>query len=53
MLARLYVNVLMLTAAAMVEAGPGDPAAEESIVAEALIQLRLITVGRRHWTAER
>lgn len=52
-LARLYVNVLMLTAAAMVEAGPGDPAAEESIVAEALIQLRLITVGRRHWTAER
>ncbi|WP_034271418.1 TetR family transcriptional regulator [Actinospica robiniae] len=52
-LARLYVNVLMLTAAAMVEAGPGDPAAEESIVAEALIQLRLLTVGRRHWTAER
>lgn len=52
-LARLYVNVLMLTAAAMVEAGPDDPAAEESVVAEALIQLRLITVGRRHWTAER
>ena len=43
----------MLTAAAMVDAEPDDPAAEESIVAEALIQLRLITVGRRHWTAER
>jgi AcrR family transcriptional regulator len=52
-LARLYVNVLMLTAAAMVEVGPGDSATEESIVAEALIQLRLITVGRRHWIAER
>lgn len=52
-LGRLYVNVLMLTAAAMVETEPDDPAAEQSIVAEALIQLRLITVGRRHWAAER
>jgi hypothetical protein len=43
----------MLAAAAMIEAGPEDPAAEEAILAESLIQLRLITVGRRHWTADR
>jgi hypothetical protein len=52
-LARLYVNVLMLTAAALLEADPGDPTADQGIVAEALIQLRLISVGRLHWTAER
>lgn len=52
-LARLYVNVLMLTAAALLEADPADPTADQGIVAEALIQLRLISVGRLHWTAER
>ncbi|MBR7837837.1 TetR family transcriptional regulator [Actinospica durhamensis] len=52
-LARLYVNVLMLTAASMIEAGPDDPAAEQSILTEALMQLRMITVGRRYWTENR
>jgi AcrR family transcriptional regulator len=52
-LARLYVNVLMLTAAALLEAGPDDPAAERAVVAEAMVQLRLITIGRNHWTSER
>ncbi len=52
-LARLYVNILMLTAAAMIEAGPDDPAAEQSILTEALMQLRMVTVGRQHWVEHR
>lgn len=52
-LGRLYVNVIMLTAADLLDAGPDDPAAEERIVAEALTQLRIVTVGRLHWLTDR
>jgi AcrR family transcriptional regulator len=51
-LARLYVNVIMLTAADLLEAGPDDPRAEARIIAEALTQLRIVSVGRLHWLAD-
>ena len=51
-LARLYVNVIMLTAADLLDAGPDDPVAEERIIAEALTQLRIVSVGRLHWLAD-
>jgi AcrR family transcriptional regulator len=52
-LGRLYVNVIMLTAADLLDSGLDDPAAEQRIVAEALTQLRLVSVGRVHWLADR
>jgi len=51
-LARLYVNVIMLTAADLLDAGPDDPDAEQRIIAEALTQLRIVSVGRLHWLAD-
>ena len=52
-LGRLYVNVIMLTAADLLDAGYEDPAAEQRIIAEALTQLRIVSVGRAHWVADR
>ena len=51
-LARLYVNVIMLTAADLLDAGPDDPDAEQRIIAESLTQLRIVAVGRLHWLAD-
>lgn len=51
-LARLYVNVIMLTAADLLDAAE-DRDAERRIVDEALTQLRIVSVGRLHWPAER
>ena len=51
-LARLYVNVIMLTAADLLDADPDDPDAEQRIIAEALTQLRIVSVGRLHWLAD-
>jgi AcrR family transcriptional regulator len=51
-LARLYVNVIMLTAADLLDAAPDDTEAEEHIIAEALTQLRIVSVGRLHWLAD-
>lgn len=48
-LARLYVNVIMLTAADLLDAATDDPAAEQRIIDEALTQLRIVSVGRLHW----
>jgi len=48
MLADLYVDHAVTTAAALLEAD-GDPAAEQRIAATARRQLRLISLGRRHW----
>ncbi|MFJ8043452.1 TetR family transcriptional regulator [Kitasatospora sp. NPDC096147] len=51
MLAELYVEHLVTTAAAYLDA-PGDtPAAEDRIGLLARRQLRLISLGRRHWPA--
>jgi AcrR family transcriptional regulator len=52
-LGRLYVNVIMLTAAELLDAGPADPGAEQRIIDEALTQLRIVSVGRLHWLADR
>ncbi|GAA1075081.1 TetR family transcriptional regulator [Kitasatospora arboriphila] len=46
MLAELYVEHMVATAAAFLEAGP---AGEARIARTARTQLRLITTGRRHW----
>lgn len=46
MLARLYVDLMVLTAAAILDA-PGG--AQDEVVAQARRQMRLISVGRRHW----
>jgi AcrR family transcriptional regulator len=51
-LARLYVNVIMLTAADLLDAGPDNPDAQQHIVSEALTQLRIVSVGRLHWLAD-
>ncbi|MEY9875034.1 AcrR family transcriptional regulator [Streptacidiphilus sp. MAP12-33] len=46
MVAELYVDHMVLTAAALQEA---DAESEQRITATARRQLRLISVGRRHW----
>ncbi|PYC66357.1 TetR family transcriptional regulator [Streptomyces tateyamensis] len=51
MLAALYVEHLVGTAAAFLEAPAGSRAAEQRIAARARDQLRLISIGRRHWTS--
>ncbi|MFC1402647.1 MULTISPECIES: TetR family transcriptional regulator [Streptacidiphilus] len=48
MLADLYVDHTVSTAAALLDAD-GDAAAEQRITATARRQLRLISLGRRHW----
>ncbi|MEV4504998.1 TetR family transcriptional regulator [Streptomyces klenkii] len=51
MLAGLYVDHLVMTASAFVEASTEDPAEERAIADTARRQLRLISLGRRHWPA--
>ena len=46
MLAGLYVDHLVMTASAFVEAGPEE---ERRIADTARRQLRLISLGRLHW----
>ncbi|MFJ3931300.1 TetR family transcriptional regulator [Streptomyces sp. NPDC090029] len=46
MLAGLYVDHMVVTASALLEAGPGG---EEEIAGLARRRLRLISLGRRHW----
>ncbi|MEY9848754.1 AcrR family transcriptional regulator [Streptacidiphilus sp. BW17] len=48
MVARLYVDHMVLTAAALQEA---DAETAELIIATARRQLRLVSLGRRHWTS--
>lgn len=61
-LAELYVNHTMLTATAILESATGDPQVqagtgagreERAILDAARMQLRLISLGRRHWLDER
>ena len=52
-LGRLYVNVIMLTAADLLDAELDNPAAEQQIITEALTQLRIVTLGREHWLTGR
>ena len=49
MLADLYVDHMVSTATAFLEADPDDPAAGDAIAERARRQLRLIHRGRLHW----
>ncbi|MFJ6772063.1 TetR family transcriptional regulator [Kitasatospora sp. NPDC091257] len=51
MLAELYVDHMVSTAAAFLEALETDPARERRIAATARFQLRLISLGRERWQA--
>ncbi|MEV7183322.1 TetR family transcriptional regulator [Kitasatospora sp. NPDC093102] len=51
MLAELYVDHMVSTAAAFLEALETDPARGQRIAATARLQLRLISLGREHWPA--
>ncbi|MFD3455239.1 TetR family transcriptional regulator [Streptomyces sp. NPDC058691] len=51
MLAELYVDRMLMTAIAFMEAPADDPAAEERIERTARKELFLIHLGRRHWLA--
>lgn len=49
MLARLYVDHMVTTAAALLDVPPGRVGGEEAVADTARRQLRLIHVGCRHW----
>ncbi|GGO85383.1 TetR family transcriptional regulator [Wenjunlia tyrosinilytica] len=49
MLADLYVNLMVMTATAFMEAPPDEPEVERQIANAARRQLLLINLGRRHW----
>jgi AcrR family transcriptional regulator len=49
MLAELYVDRMLMTAIAFMEAPAGDAGAEERIEQRARKELYLIHLGRRHW----
>lgn len=46
MLARLYVELMVMTTAAVLDAPPGT---EEQVMALARRQMRLVSLGRSHW----
>ncbi|WP_409059820.1 TetR family transcriptional regulator [Streptomyces sp. SYP-A7185] len=50
MLARMYVDHMVMTASALLEAAPDG---EDRVAASARRQLRLVTLGRHHWLDER
>ncbi|WP_051819656.1 TetR family transcriptional regulator [Streptomyces sp. NRRL S-920] len=52
MLAGMYVDHMVMTASALMEA-EGDPEAAERVAATARRRLRLVGLGRRHWLDER
>lgn len=49
MLAKLYVDHVVLTATALLGVDSADPEAGQQIIDTACAQLRLIAVGRQHW----
>ncbi len=48
-LAQLYVDHMVTTAAAFLDADPEDPAAHDRIVRAARLRMRIISLGRAHW----
>ncbi|MFH8488788.1 TetR family transcriptional regulator [Streptomyces longisporoflavus] len=50
MLARMYVDHMVMTASALLDAVPGT---EQRVAAGARRQLRLLSLGRHHWLDER
>ncbi|MFI1413802.1 TetR family transcriptional regulator [Streptomyces sp. NPDC020707] len=49
MLAGLYVDQMLMTASAFLEADPDDPDEEDRVARVARRRMRLISIGRRHW----
>jgi AcrR family transcriptional regulator len=49
MLAGLYVDQMLMTASAFLEADPEDPDEEDRVARVARRRMRLISIGRRHW----
>ncbi|MGC5564764.1 TetR family transcriptional regulator [Streptomyces sp. FR-108] len=49
MLAGLYVDQMLMTASAFLEADPDDPDDEDRVARVARRRMRLISIGRRHW----
>ncbi|MFF5565625.1 TetR family transcriptional regulator [Streptomyces sp. NPDC012623] len=49
MLADVYVDHMVMTASAFLEAAEEGPGARERVASRARRQLRLISLGRRHW----
>ncbi|GHA91385.1 MULTISPECIES: TetR family transcriptional regulator [Streptomyces] len=49
MLAHLYVDQMLITASLFLEALDGAASAREQVIRLARRQLRLISIGRRHW----
>lgn len=49
MLGELYVDHMVMTASAFLEAAQGEGPDEESVARTARRQMRLISVGRQHW----
>jgi AcrR family transcriptional regulator len=48
-LAELYVDHMVTTAAAFLDVPPDDPAAHDRIVRAARLRMRIISLGRAHW----
>lgn len=48
-LAGLYVDHMVMTAAALMEAPPDDTAARAAITDTARLRMRIISLGRAHW----
>ncbi|MEV6006630.1 TetR family transcriptional regulator [Streptomyces sp. NPDC051976] len=48
-LAQLYVDHMVMTAAAFLDAPEDDPEARERIIHAARLRMRIISIGRRHW----
>lgn len=48
-LAELYVDHMVTTAAAFLDLPPDDPAAHDRIVHAARMRMRIISLGRAHW----
>jgi AcrR family transcriptional regulator len=52
-LAGLYVDHMVMTAAAIMEVPEDDPAAREEITRAARLRMQIISLGRSHWPAGR
>ncbi|WP_369201196.1 TetR family transcriptional regulator [Streptomyces sp. PU-14G] len=51
MLGETYVDTMVMTASAFLEAAQGEGPSPEAVAHTARRQLRLISLGRRHWTS--
>ncbi|UWE09653.1 TetR family transcriptional regulator [Actinacidiphila bryophytorum] len=52
-LAGLYVDHMVLTAAAMMEVPEDDPAARDEVMRAARLRMQIISLGRSHWAEHR